>query len=74
MSDLEKEYTPVKPCGPTTAATCALVAKEEAGRKSPLPESEPDKLLTGIPSRGTCLTASPDTGHEWTARGQTSPS
>ena len=74
MSDLEEENAPAKPCGPTTAATCALVATEEEGRKSPLPESEPDKLPTGTPSGETCLSASPDTGHEWTAGGRTSTS
>ena len=49
MSDLEGENAPAKPCGPTTAATCILVVKEEAGRKLLLPEREQDELLTGIP-------------------------
>ena len=52
----------------------ALGATEAEERKSPPPESEPDEIATGTPSRGTCLSASSDTGHEWTAGGQTSPS
>ena len=63
MSDLEEENAPAKPCGPTTAATCVLVATEAAGRKSPLPESKPDEFPTATPSQEKCLSASPDTGH-----------
>ena len=36
----------------------------ERSRKSLLPESKPDEPPTGTP-RETCLSASPDTGHEW---------
>ena len=61
----------MKPCGVTTAVTCALGATEAEETKQPSPESKPDKLATGTPSQGTCLSASPDTEHEWTAGDQT---